>query len=300
MNSLIIIDGGEIMSRWNDKMQLQIIFIIRRNKEISLYDLHKSMFGNENFVGYTDEGAFCSALLNLYGAKFINIYEKPQDQETTDEEGSVDKNYLRSILHRVRENVSLADGYSLMNTKNPKNVYLAITDYFYRVQETIGFSVSDELSRKQESWRQESIWGKVNRNLCTQVFVIMPFSDFLLPVYEDHIKGICNKIGYTCLRADDLSNPSIIMNDVWSLINNSDIIICDCTDKNPNVFYELGIAHAIGKNVICITQHAEDIPFDIKQIRYIKYDFTPRGMKEFEQRLEQYMAITMADKLSIF
>lgn len=288
------------MSRWDNAMQLEIIFIIRRNKEISLYDLHKSMFGNDSFQGYTNEGDFCSALLNLYDAKFIDIYWKSQNKRIISEKDSVDENHLRSVLCKNRSSASLADGYSLMDTKAPKNIYLSITDYFYRVQETIGFSVSDELSRKKTSWRQESIWGHVNHELATQVFVIMPFLDSLFPVYEDHIKGTCNRIGYTCLRADDLCNSSVIMNDIWSLINNSDIIICDCTGKNPNVFYELGIAHAIGKNVICITQHTEDIPFDIKQIRYIKYDYTPRGMKEFEQKLEQYMAITMADKLSIF
>ena len=80
------------------------------------------------------------------------------------------------------------------------------------------------------------------------------------------------------------------MNDIWSLINNADIIICDCTGKNPNVFYELGLAHAIGKNVICITQNTEDIPFDIKHIRYIKYEYNPRGMTKFEKTLGQYIA----------
>ena len=168
------------------------------------------------------------------------------------------------------------------------------------MQEAIGFSVSDELSQKKRRWHNESIWGEVNKRIHAQVFVIMPFADLFTPVYEDHIKALCDRIGYTCLRADLIDGANIVMNDIWSLINNSSIIICDCTGKNPNVFYELGIAHTIGKNVICITQNSEDIPFDIKHIRYIKYDFTPRGMKQFEQKLEQYMAITMADELSIF
>lgn len=290
------------MSRWTKGMQLQIIYLIRKNKEISLMDLHNSIFDKKEFTGTTDEGLFCASLLDLYGAKFINIYTKTVNSinHLSNQNGDSDEDHIRKLLKTAIRNTSLSAGYSLMNVENPRNIFISITEYFYRVQETIGFSVSDELSQRQEQWHRNSIWGEVNPRLTSQVFVIMPFLEQLSPVYEDHIKAVCNKIGYSCLRADLITNASVIMNDIWSLIYNSDIIICDCTGKNPNVFYELGIAHAIGKNVICITQNPEDIPFDIRQIRYIKYEYTPRGMKEFEQKLEQYMAITIADKLSIF
>ena len=75
------------------------------------------------------------------------------------------------------------------------------------------------------------------------------------------------------------------MDEVWQTIYESKIIIADCSGKNPNVFYEIGIAHTIGKPVILITNNRSDIPFDLSHIRYIVYDFTPRGMKEFEKAL---------------
>lgn len=281
-------------------MQLQLIYIIRANKEITLHDLHKKMFGTSSFSGYTEEGQFCATLLNLYSAKIIDIYAKATDEDKQSQKEFIEVESIRALFSRSQRLASLSDGYNLMNIENAEKVFLSITDFFYRVQEAIGFSVSDELSQKKRRWHNESIWGEVNKRIHAQVFVIMPFADLFTPVYEDHIKALCDRIGYTCLRADLIDGANIVMNDIWSLINNSSIIICDCTGKNPNVFYELGIAHTIGKNVICITQNSEDIPFDIKHIRYIKYDFTPRGMKQFEQKLEQYMAITMADELSIF
>lgn len=75
------------------------------------------------------------------------------------------------------------------------------------------------------------------------------------------------------------------MHDIWSAIFLADWIIADCTGRNPNVFYEIGIAHTVGKRVILITQDEKDVPFDVRHIRYFNYTFTPRGMKKLEESL---------------
>jgi hypothetical protein len=75
------------------------------------------------------------------------------------------------------------------------------------------------------------------------------------------------------------------MEDIWDAINAARAIIADCTGRNPNVFYEIGLAHAVGKPVVLITQKGEDVPFDLKAIRYIEYEYSPRGMKTFEDSL---------------
>jgi len=62
-------------------------------------------------------------------------------------------------------------------------------------------------------------------------------------------------------------------------------MVADLTGRNPNVFYEIGLAHALGKDVIIITQTMNDVPFDLKALRCIVYDFTPRGMKQLEASL---------------
>jgi hypothetical protein len=109
----------------------------------------------------------------------------------------------------------------------------------------------------------------------------------VLPVYEDHIKPTCASLGLTVRRADDFFTADAIVEDIWKAIVSARLIVADCTDRNPNVFYEIGLAHTIGKPTILLTQRAEDIPFDLRHLRYITYQLTPRGMKEFETKFKQ-------------
>ncbi len=116
-------------------------------------------------------------------------------------------------------------------------------------------------------------------------FVLMPFNEKLQPIYEDHIKKVVLKCKLKCKRADDFFSISAIIDDIWENINISRIVIADLTGKNPNVFYEVGLAHALRKDVILITQNEDDVPFDLRHLRYVKYSYTPRGMAEFEGTL---------------
>jgi hypothetical protein len=95
-------------------------------------------------------------------------------------------------------------------------------------------------------------------------------------------------------RADDFYTNHAIMQDVWSAIYYARIIIADCTGKNPNVFYEIGIAHTLGRQTVLISQEIGDIPFDVRHIRSIVYEYTPRGMKEFEKKLEDTLSFLKA------
>ena len=74
-----------------------------------------------------------------------------------------------------------------------------------------------------------------------------------------------------CLRADNIWDNDAIIQDIVSLINRSRIVICDCTGRNANVFYEAGIAHCLGKDVILISQSETDVPFDLRHLRYVQY-----------------------------
>jgi hypothetical protein len=126
------------------------------------------------------------------------------------------------------------------------------------------------------------------------LFMLMPFSNDLLPVYEDHIKKVVTKMSLVIKRADNFFTTHHIINDIWSSLLGTRAVIADCTDRNPNVFYEIGIAHTIGKPVILITQNEDDVPFDLRPIRYIKYDYTPRGMKQFENTLRSTIEETLS------
>lgn len=102
------------------------------------------------------------------------------------------------------------------------------------------------------------------------VSMMMPFAgEFSRP--HQAIKNALEAEGYECRRADDFWLHPQIMQDIVELICTSRLVICDLSGKNPNVFYEAGIAHALGKDVILITQSAEDVPFDLRSLRYVTY-----------------------------
>jgi len=118
------------------------------------------------------------------------------------------------------------------------------------------------------------------------VFVLMPFRESLRPVFSDHILKVCQELGLNCKRADDIFRNTSIIEDIWEAINTARVIIADLTGKNANVYYEIGMAHTIGKSVILLTQAIEDVPFDLRHLRHIQYEYTPRGMQSFEERLK--------------
>lgn len=113
-------------------------------------------------------------------------------------------------------------------------------------------------------------------------FVLMPFREDLRPVFDDHIKQVCALLGLSVARADQIFSVRPIMDDIREAVLTARFIIADLTDFNPNVFYEIGICHALGKDVILITQDSK-VPFDLSHIRHIRYEYTPRGMKQFEE-----------------
>jgi hypothetical protein len=165
----------------------------------------------------------------------------------------------------------------------------AVSNNLLEIQVALGVGLrSLAVNPRQERMVVTPIFGRTASNERRyDVFVVMPFAKKLAAaaVYKDHITNVLGKMSLTFARADDFFSAREVIRDVWSGICNSDIIIADCTTKNANVFYELGLAHAIGKPVILITETSSDIPFDIGYIRYITYQYTPPGMKEFEARL---------------
>ena len=126
-----------------------------------------------------------------------------------------------------------------------------------------------------------------------EIFVLMPFRDELKPVYEDHMCTVAKHLNLSIARADDFFTVHIVMHDVWNGICAARVVIADCTDRNPNVFYEIGLAHVVGKQVILLAQQEEDIPFDIRHIRCVKYQMTPRGMMDFERNLEGTLKMSL-------
>jgi len=117
------------------------------------------------------------------------------------------------------------------------------------------------------------------------IAVMMPFDSDFDDVYAA-IGRASDAVGLRCRRADDIWDHPAIIQDVVTLIDRARIVICDCTGRNPNVFYEAGIAHTLGRDVILITQSKDDIPFDIRHLRHLQYLNNGEGLGELADRLK--------------
>ncbi len=124
----------------------------------------------------------------------------------------------------------------------------------------------------------------------------MPFDTSFDSVYKDIIKKTVEAFSLDCKRADELFGTKPIMSDVWDYIQKAGFLIADLTGRNPNVFYELGLAHAIDKKVILITQKIEDIPFDLKHYRCVIYENSIKGASKLECGLKNTIADLLKER----
>jgi len=121
------------------------------------------------------------------------------------------------------------------------------------------------------------------------IFVIMPFDKEFQDMY-DHMKEILEGEieNVRVYRADDLLNQQNILKDIVKSIFSADLVIADLTSLNPNVFYELGLAHSFNKDVILLTQDVDELPFDLRSYRVLPYSM---HFKEFTEKMNSLKRI---------
>lgn len=115
----------------------------------------------------------------------------------------------------------------------------------------------------------------------------MPFAEEFADVYQYLISEGLESAGYTVQRADDIKSQNNIIGDIVEGIISSDLVVADLTGANPNVYYELGIAHALNKKVILITQEIDDLPFDLRSYRVIGYSVHFAKMNQAKKELSE-------------
>jgi hypothetical protein len=148
----------------------------------------------------------------------------------------------------------------------------AITDHFLSIKELMGLSTSELSERTEQSMQVEPIFDTPT-SLSADIFVITPFASNYTPIFTA-IEKIAAKHGFIVAKADQFLKSDHIVTDIWSLIYNSNLVICDCTALNPNVMYELGIAHALGKHAVLLTQDVNSVPFDLKHMNTLRMVMT--------------------------
>ena len=129
----------------------------------------------------------------------------------------------------------------------------------------------------------------IQSNLAT-VFSIMKFEKDFDELYSDVIVPKCKQFGYRSVRADECYTTTAIIQDIIKEISDASVIIADVTMDNPNVFYELGYAHALKKPTILLADvdKREKLPFDISGQRVVFYNNSIGGKKDIEKKLEKY------------
>lgn len=132
--------------------------------------------------------------------------------------------------------------------------------------------------------RALSVYRPIRPNLSeTKCFVIMPFAQEMEPVYAEVCEIFADLrrsgLGLKCTRGDQSLRPEVITEHIWQEINDARFLIADLSGQNANVYYELGLAHALAKPVILITQDMT-VPFDVRAIRYIRYSIIDADARE--------------------
>jgi len=109
----------------------------------------------------------------------------------------------------------------------------------------------------------------------------------IIEVYEDYVKPIVEENGLDCISINELIKPGHIVTEIAEKLEKSFLVIVEMTGQDPNVFYELGVRHALSNRTILICQNESDIPVDLFNYRTLTYRFTPSGAKKLGTKLQK-------------
>ncbi|MBR1519704.1 MAG: hypothetical protein IJ635_00510 [Bacteroidaceae bacterium] len=153
-----------------------------------------------------------------------------------------------------------------------KNIYNEKLDDIYLSEHVV-----DDSFFREYGFQTENMTVKKDSIIC-----LMPFHPKYNSLYNQIIR-VAKSSDFLCQRSDDVYKPNGIMRYTLELILEAQIVIGVLDGRNPNVFYEIGIAHSIGKTVILIAAEKEKniIPFDLNQHRFIFY----KSLRELEEKL---------------
>jgi tetratricopeptide (TPR) repeat protein len=133
-------------------------------------------------------------------------------------------------------------------------------------------------------------------------FVIMPIgSEKDYEKYRDIYQGMIKEavkdadLELQCTRADEISKPGAIIKGIITELYEAEVVIADLSGLNANVFYELGVRHALKGGTIMITDDIKSLPFDLKPYRVLEYSTDLRGAHIFKRRLREFLKAVLDD-----
>jgi hypothetical protein len=120
-------------------------------------------------------------------------------------------------------------------------------------------------------------------------FVVMQFTEPYFDLYTEVIDPICTEFGLTAVRADETFGPGLIVADIVRQIAEATVVIAEISPPNPNVYYEVGYAHAMNKPTILIAERDTKLPFDVSPFRTLFYSNSIQGKTQVEQAFRKHL-----------
>jgi ActR/RegA family two-component response regulator len=183
-------------------------------------------------------------------------------------------------------NVIVVTGYSTIRTTKKAIKELKVYDYLEKYPEDgRAFDHNHFLEKVVEAA------DDAHRRQQPFVFVVTPFARRYKVMHEHVVKKVVEREGLVCIRADDLFEPGRIIDDIKRSIQQAYFIIADLSGRSPNVFYEIGLAHALGKSVMLLTQAMEDVPPKLRDVRLFQYKDSLEGAGQLEKVLRKTLQI---------
>ena len=134
------------------------------------------------------------------------------------------------------------------------------------------------------------------REFLDTCFVMMPFGSWFDRYYQEIYAPAIKEAGFEPVQADELFTTGSVVEQIWEQIEKAALLLADLSGKNPNVFYELGLAHAARKPVVFTAAQVEDGPFDLRHLRVIIYDVRePEWAARLKKSVTDYLRNAVKD-----
>jgi hypothetical protein len=134
------------------------------------------------------------------------------------------------------------------------------------------------------------------REFLDTCFVLMPFGEWFDRYYAEIYVPALKEAGYEPVRADSLFTSGSVMERIVDQIQKSKVLLAELTGKNPNVFYEMGVAHALRKPVVFVSGNLDDVPFDVRHLRVVIYEVRePKWDEKLRKQITAYVKNTRMD-----
>lgn len=135
------------------------------------------------------------------------------------------------------------------------------------------------------------------KNLRNTVFVVMPFSDLIAKAaYDNSTRQVIKDFGMSVIRADEIFSANPVFDDIVVAIEQAALVVVDISGRNPNCFYELGIAHTLKRSRTIMVTHDDydNAPFDIAHFRIIQYTDSISGKAKYEEQLRNTISSVLS------